>query len=167
MIVFPDSYSNDLIKSFTPDYSPYEIFSQGAFYDHYSSDYKMAGYWRPIYSQVLGKEIKDDYKKYDWSDLPIDKLLTDKPDVRKNKYGVGAGQSLRTWECNGWIDSENPRGWLDWYCSFYAGRRIPAIDSKQIKRWISMKRRFGRVKDKSPAIKQTLLNWAIDWEICN
>lgn len=160
VVVFEDH------PEFRPDYDPYTMFFQGIFQDHYSSDYGFAGYFRPIYSQVLGKELKNDYKEYDWGDLPLDKLLTNKPDITKNKYGVGAGQSLRTWECNGWITPENPRGWVDWYCSFYSGRRIPEIDSKQIKRWIGVKKRFFGMKNKSPIIKQTLLNWAIDWEKC-
>lgn len=165
VVIFPDSDTNELIRSFKPDYTPYELFSQGVFMDHVNEQ-DIAGYWRPIYSTITGRNIKDDYKKYDWGDLQVDKLVTNKLDIRQNKYGVKAGQSLKTWEDNGWIKSPDPRGWVQWYCEFFAGRRIPGYDDMQIKRWINLKQRFCGIKNKSDTVKQTLLNWGINSEKC-
>lgn len=158
VVIFPDSNSNELIRSFKPDYTPYEIFRSGVFQDHITNG--VAGYWRPVYSEVAGRVIQDDYKQYDWGDLPLDKLVSAQPNINKNKYRTKAGSSLAEWESKGWIHAPDYRGWLQWYCEFFAGRRIQGYDDYQIKRWKSVKSRFGNVK-KTPAIKQTLLNWAI------
>lgn len=158
-VVFPDTDSTELKKCFTPDYTPAEVFRQGVFMDHI--DNGIGGYWRPIYSTVLGKEIKNQHLKYDWGDLYVTKLVRSDPKLAHNKHSVKAGQSLRVWESKGWIDPRDPYGWLQWYCEYFGGRRIPNYDNYQIKRWISIKKRFGRLRNKTPAIKQTLLNWAI------
>lgn len=161
---------NDLFK---PDYTPYQMFNAGIFAD-------WGGYFRPIYSSIAKRTIKDDYKQFDWGDLSKEKLIC-KPDVTKNKYGVPASLSLEEWESNGWImptgnntwsflRKKSPlvmkqptsyRGWIGWYCLYYSGERNPEIDDIQIKRWKSVKDRFGKIKNKTPKIKQLLLNWAI------
>ena len=51
-----------------------------------------------------------------------------------NKYGVRAGSSLEAWENSGWIKSQDPYGWFQWYCRFYMGRRSPD-DQRQVDRW--------------------------------
>lgn len=138
---------------FQPDYTPYEVMKLGSFADQ-------GGYWRPIHSRVLGKKVKDDYKQFDWGDLPLDKLILDKPDYTKNYYGVKSGTSLEYWESKNWIRPESPRGWFEWYTKFYGGVRTPD-DPRQIKRWLGIKNRFGKLSNKTPKIKQTLLQWAI------
>ena len=145
----------NLHKLFTPDYAPYEIMKYGAYLDQ-------GGYWRPIYSRILNKEIKNDYQKYDFDNINLNKLIC-KPDHTRNKYGVKCGLSLIEWEDNGWIDPIDPRGWFEWYCNYYNGRRIPNYDEWQINRWIGVKNRFGKRKIKNDVIKQILLQWAIDW----
>lgn len=147
MIIFPDH------PEFTPNYSPYKMFKEGIFQDK-------GGYFRPVYSRILGKIIYNDYKKYDWGNLPIEKLIAP-PNKLNNKYKVAVGTSLEFWEDHGWINPQDPRGWVEWYCNFYSGRRT-TDDERQIQRWIGIKNRFGKVP-KTPAIKQTLLQWAIDW----
>lgn len=68
------------------------------------------------------------------SGLSVSRYLTStqyRPDI--NKYKVKAGQTLSEWEDSGWIREQDPRGWFQWYCRFYLGRRSPD-DGRQIRR---------------------------------
>jgi len=138
---------------FTPDYTPREIIKLGSF---------GGTYWRSIHSSVTGKDYKDVYKKYDsFKNLPK-RLMTKKwedYDSSINKYKVKVGTTLPFWESQGWINPQDPYGWLNWYVEYYEGRRSPD-DARQIKRWKGVKSRFD-LPEKSDAVKQTLLQWGI------
>lgn len=99
------------------------------------------------------------------------------PDKESNKhiaelnyFKVNASQPLSEWKRKGWIDKHDPRGWFEWYCRYYMGRRIPDIDQKQIKRWIAMRRHIAQIKYNCrtgdefcrPIQRQALLHWAYD-----
>lgn len=92
-----------------------------------------------------------------------------KPDPKLNYYGVHASQPLRVWKAKGWIHTDDPRGWFQWYCRYYLGRRGPD-DERQIKRWRAMARHVAqlqkhcRVGDHTcrPVQRQALLHWAYD-----
>lgn len=87
-----------------------------------------------------------------------------------NYFGVHASQPLSVWQEKGWISKHDPRGWFQWYCRYYQGRRIPAEDMRQIKRWRAMSRHIAQVRyacqpgDETcrPRQRQALLHWAID-----
>jgi hypothetical protein len=95
------------------------------------------------------------------------KLCSKRHDPALNYYGVNASQSLSIWRAYGWIYHEDPRGWFQWYCRYYLGRRCPD-DERQIKRWKAMKRHAAQIKKHCKKgdlacrrkQRQALLNWA-------
>ena len=86
-----------------------------------------------------------------------------------NYFGVNASQPLSVWRAKGWIYHEDPRGWFQWYCRYYRGRRCPD-DNRQIGRWKAMERHIAQVKKNCPEgilacrrkQRQALLHWAYD-----
>lgn len=139
---------------FKPDYTPRQIIQNGAF---------GGTYFRAIFSRVTGKYYKDAYKEFPFL-RDLDTNLMTRPwhlyDASINKYGVKVGSTLEFWENKGWISPQDPYGWFQWYCRYYMGRRSDD-DQRQIKRWLSFKKRFDGKKNPSPAIKQSLLHWGI------
>ena len=116
--------------SFTPNKSPEEMLREGCF---------GGSYWRPLPSRRLGISIVDDYMELPsswYSGLDVSKFLTSPTyDIEINKYKVASGQSIEEWEAAGWINhTYDVRGWFQWYCRFYMGRRCDD-DERQISRW--------------------------------
>jgi hypothetical protein len=155
---------------FKPNLTPKQIFERGAF---------GGTYWRPIYSSITGKNYKNKHREFPFlKGVDRDMLTSEECDLSKNMYGVHSGTSLEYWEDKGWIDEQDPYGWVQWYCRFYQGRRTED-DERQIKRWLSFagpngrfrKRLVNMVKNKrapyndhsiSPKIRQGLLHWAYE-----
>lgn len=97
------------------------------------------------------------------------RLCPQRHDPAMNWFGVNASQPLSVWRDKGWIHPDDPRGWFQWYCRYYTGRRCDD-DPRQIGRWIAMKRHIAQITkhcDRGdilcrPRQRQALLNWAYD-----
>ncbi len=136
--------------SFKPELSPREMLELGVFGGKYMTDCK---------------------KEFPKSWFGKAKLSPPGKDVSLNYFKVDASQPLSVWRKKGWINEKHdPRGWFQWYCRYYYGRRLEKEDDKQIKRWRAIQRHVGQIKKncKRKDLKcrkkqrQVLLHWAID-----
>ena len=97
------------------------------------------------------------------------KLCHERHDPELNYFGVNASQPLSVWRAKGWIHPDDPRGWFQWYCRYYRGRRGPD-DERQIKRWKAIRRHVGQIRkncvqrtgELQEKQRQALLHWAYD-----
>ena len=97
------------------------------------------------------------------------RLSPDRRQARLNYFGVNASQSLATWRLSGWIRAQDPRGWFQWYCRYYMGRRT-ADDARQIRRWRAIARHVAAIRihcepgdlECRKRQRQALLHWAYD-----
>jgi hypothetical protein len=99
---------------FTPDLTPREMLRLGVF---------------------GGKYMTDAAGEFPESWFRGARLSPRRRDPSLNCFGVDASQPLSVWRAKGWIHPNDPRGWFQWYCRYYSGRRMPAEDRRQIGRW--------------------------------
>jgi len=117
-----------------------------------------------------GKYMTDCKKEFPSSWFKKAKLCPERHDPKLNHFGVNASQPLSVWRRKGWINGQDPRGWFQWYCRYYMGRRLPLEDERQIKRWLAVKRHVSQLikncarGDLScrPKQRQAVLHWAYD-----
>ena len=140
-------------KNFSPDFkpelSPKEMLELGVFGGQYMTD------------------CQDEFPA-SW--FKKAKLSPKKSDKSLNYFKVTASQPLSVWKAKGWIYKHDPRGWFQWYCRYFMGRRIEEEDKRQIKRWRQMRRHIGQIKKNCrsgdincrPKQRQALLHWAYD-----
>jgi hypothetical protein len=91
-------------------------------------------------------------------------------DPALNFFGVDASQPLSEWRRKGWIHNDDPRGWFQWYCRYYMGRRMAQEDKRQIGRWKAIRRHVRQIQKNCepgdllcrPRQRQALLHWAYD-----
>lgn len=116
-----------------------------------------------------GKYLNDCRAEFPASWFRGAKLSPERKDVSLNFFGVDASLPLAVWRKNGWIHPQDPRGWFQWYCRYYMGRRS-IDDARQIKRWRQMARHVAQIargcepRDHvcRPRQRQALLHWAYD-----
>jgi hypothetical protein len=116
-----------------------------------------------------GKYMTDCRAEFPRSWFARAKLSPKCKDPSLNFFGVDASQSLAEWRRKGWIRREDPRGWFQWYCRYYIGRRS-MDDERQIRRWRQMARHVVQLKraceprdlECRPRQRQALLHWAYD-----
>lgn len=137
-------------SNFKPDFTPQQMLSLGVF--------------GGIYMRDCTKEFPKDW----FARAKFAK--GNARDKNINYFKVNASQSLAEWKKKGWIYKDDPRGWFQWYCRYYMGRRIPDEDSRQIKRWNAIRRHIGQIRNNCrvgdtlcrPRARQALLHWAYD-----
>lgn len=123
-----------------------------------------------VFGGVYMRDCINEFPKDWFAHALFQKEGTYEHDPRLNYFGVNASQPLSLWEKKGWIYKDDPRGWFQWYCRYYMGRRIPDEDARQIKRWKAMTRHVAQIKKNCrigdhacrPKQHQALLHWAYD-----
>jgi hypothetical protein len=117
-----------------------------------------------------GKYMTDCAKEFPRTWFARAKLAGKTRDCSLNYFGIDASQPLSVWRKQGWIYRDDPRGWFQWYCRYYMGRRLPEEDARQIKRWKAIRRHVRQVERHCepgdvtcrPRQRQALLHWAYD-----
>jgi hypothetical protein len=158
----------DFDPDFTPDFTPGRMLELGVFEGKYIND------------------CEDEFPK-EWYDnaRAAGKLCPRRADPNINLFEIKSRLSLQEWQERGWIPiidgDPDVRGWFQWYCRYWIGRRIPELDKKQIARWRSFARHRGQIiasiknmeskkrpriteqiKKHRPRQRQALLQWAYD-----
>jgi hypothetical protein len=138
----------DFDDGFEPQFSPAEMLKMGVFEGKYCNDC--------------------------WTELPKDWFTgartAEHPDPKLNYFEVKSRQPLAVWREKGWIIGDDPRGWFQWYCRYWLGRRTHGADQYQIKRWRAFRRHAAQVRANCepgniscrPRQRQALLQWAHD-----
>lgn len=135
--------------AFAPELTPAEMLHLGVFCGKYMTD------------------CRDEFPAEWFRDA---KLAEGAPDCSLNHFGVRAGSSLAEWRRKGWIHPDDPRGWFQWYCRYYSGRRLDGEDARQIGRWRAFRRHTAQIVRHCepgdpfcrPRQRQALLQWAYD-----
>ncbi len=133
---------------FTPELTPKQMLEMGVF---------------------GGKYMNDCRNEFPASWFEKARLSPKKADPKLNYFKVHASKPLLYWLEKGWIHPQDPRGWFQWYCRYYMGRRSED-DERQIKRWKAMKRHIAQIRKHCfkgdikcrPVQRQALLHWAYD-----
>ena len=111
-------------QDFQPFYSPKEMLEMGVFEGKYCNDCQ--------------------------NEFPVEWFENAKtgpqPNIELNYFGIKSRSPLSEWRRKGWIYEPDPRGWFQWYCRYYLGRRVSGIDQIQIKRWRAFSRHAGQIR---------------------
>ncbi len=140
-------------EGFNPELTPAEMLAYGVFEGKYLNDC-FKEFPREWYAEALAKNT----------------LSFEKPNPAVNYFKIKSRLSLTEWKKRGWIQQNDPdiRGWFQWYCRYYLGRRDKVLDTRQIKRWRAFRRHAGQIAKNCdegdlfcrPRQRQALLQWA-------
>lgn len=117
-----------------------------------------------------GKYMTDCRKEFPAAWFKKAKLSPRRRDPSLNFFGVNASKPLSYWKERGWIHPADPRGWFQWYCRYFMGRRMPEEDRRQIARWKAIRRHIAQVRKHCRRgdlgcrrrQRQAILHWAYD-----
>ncbi len=143
-----ESEGRNFDPEFRPELSPKEMLEAG------------------VFGGVYMRDCADEFPR-SW--FARAKFAEGASDPNLNCFGVRASQSLAEWSKKGWIHPDDPRGWFQWYCRYYRGRRHED-DARQIARGRAMRRHIAQVRKHCrrgdmacrPRQRQALLQWAYD-----
>jgi hypothetical protein len=146
-----ESAGNNFREDFIPELTPKQMLELG------------------VFGGVYMRDCIKEFPKTWFDNAKFQKKGSYKHEASLNFFEVNASQSLSIWREKGWLHKDDPRGWFQWYCRYYVGRRHED-DGRQIKRWKQMKRHLGQVKKNCRAKdfgcrrkqRQALLHWAYD-----
>ena len=137
----------NFVEGFAPDLTPQQMLELGVFGAHYF--------------QGEHDEFPEEWFR--------NAVMAETHSPKLNYFGVDASQSREEWERKGWIHEQDPRGWFQWYCRYYLGRRT-ADDARQMKRWKQIRRHVSQIQKYCvagdelcrPRQRQAVLHWAYD-----
>lgn len=132
---------------FQPFYTPQQMLEMGVFEGKYLNS------------------CRDEYPA-DWFE---NTRLSDVPDPKMNYFGVKSRKQSAWWAERKLFHIQDPRGWFEWYCRFWMGRRT-ADDAQQIQRQWMMVRHHAQIMlhgrgdmTHHKEQRQTLLQWS--WNV--
>lgn len=148
----------DFDEGFEPEVTPQQMLELGVFEGKYCND--------------CVKELPSEWYA---AALANGTLSPEGANADVNLFKVKSRKSLHYWHEKGWIPivegDRDVRGWFQWYCRYWLGRRQPIVDDVQIKRWRAFRRHRGQIIKNSTrgqrrdplhrrVQRQALLQWA-------
>jgi len=155
-------YGKDFDPEFKPELTPVQMLRLGVFEGKYLNDCVLE-FPREWFSRTV-----------------LNKMSPEGPNVSLNYYKIKSRLPLQEWRRKNWIGftvkdgnyiyhDPDVRGWFQWYCRYYIGRRIPQIDKIQINRWRAFTRHLAQLRkhcsnkpECRPKQRQALIQWAYD-----